>query len=174
MRAQAAREEREENGERRWVEECARAKRKREEVEREEREAKERKQAETAAGSSTLAFEESGVVAAAPTGAKTEEPKALTAAAGEKRAVEETRVAVEVPEEEEEEEVLDATHDMFAGAGKFLLAGGMAGAGASRFPSLPFPSSSSPLPSLPAFPLLTLLFPPTSQSHEPPRPPSTV
>jgi hypothetical protein len=64
-------------------------------------------------------------------------------------------------DEEEEEEVLDATHDMFAGAGKFLLAGGMAGAGASL--SQPTFLSSSVL-------IVTSL----PQSLEPPPPPSTV
>lgn len=59
----------------------------------------------------SLEFEESGVVAAEPARAQ---PTASE--------------PVLVPEEEEEQE-LDATHDMFADAGKFLLAGGVAGAG---------------------------------------------
>lgn len=43
-------------------------------------------------------------------------------------------VLEEEDDDEEEEDEHGATHGMFAGAGKFLLAGGVAGAGAFRLP----------------------------------------
>lgn len=75
--------------------------------------------------SPSLEFEETGVVAADPAREhhhhhhhKIRTPETPTR--------EETGTT---PMAEEEEPELDATHDMFADAGKFLLAGGMAGAG---------------------------------------------
>lgn len=62
---------------------------------------------------------------------------------------------VEGEEEEEEEDELGATHGMFAGAGKFLLAGGLAGAGnfavarctsRAERANLPLVQSREPLP----------------------------
>lgn len=155
LRAQAAREEREENGERRWVEECARAKRKRQEEEEKRRVVAVAQTAEReeggAVGSATLAFEESGIVAAAPAASVIkEDPKKLAGEAAEERRVGEEAKLHDGIEDEEEEEVLDATHDMFAGAGKFLLAGGMAGAGSSHSLSFFFPLRLNSLSFLPS------------------------
>ncbi|BGP41635.1 hypothetical protein JCM10449v2_005626 [Rhodotorula kratochvilovae] len=79
---------------------------------------------------SALEFEESGVVAVDEEKAKAEKAPAAVGA-GMKAAV------VPQPEEEEEVEENDQIADMFAGAGKFLLAGGMAGA-VSRTATAPF------------------------------------
>lgn len=83
--------------------------------------------------SPSLEFEETGVVAADPAREhhhhhhhKIRTPETPTR--------EETGTT---PMAEEEEPELDATHDMFADAGKFLLAGGMAGA-VSRTATAPF------------------------------------
>lgn len=90
--------------------------------------------AKAPASSTSLDFEESGVIV---TDKEREEVKPATK-------VEQAQVAT-VREEEEEEEH-EPTHDMFAGAGKFLLAGGLAGAGA--FPRSRPHISRSPDPSL--------------------------
>ncbi|BGO93151.1 hypothetical protein NBRC10512_007596 [Rhodotorula toruloides] len=114
--------------------------------------------AKAPASSTSLDFEESGVIV---TDKEREEVKPATK-------VEQAQVAT-VREEEEEEEH-EPTHDMFAGAGKFLLAGGLAGA-VSRTATAPFdrlkvylitsPASAPPKPD-PAAQL--------AKSGKPPRP----
>lgn len=82
--------------------------------------------------SPSLEFEETGVVAADP--AREHHHHHHRKARAPETAEEETGTT---PVVEEEEPELDATHDMFADAGKFLLAGGMAGA-VSRTATAPF------------------------------------
>lgn len=80
--------------------------------------------------SASLDFEESGIVV---TDKDREEVGAVPA-------LKQSQVA-SVREGEEEDEEHEPTHDMFAGAGKFLLAGGLAGAGAfAGFAGLPCPA----------------------------------
>ncbi|GAA5940787.1 hypothetical protein JCM1841_004718 [Sporobolomyces salmonicolor] len=97
----------------------------------------------------TVDFEESGVVASdvrSPT-------RGSAAGAGE-------------AEEEEEED--DATQDMFAGAGKFLLAGGMAGA-VSRTATAPFDRLKVYLITSPAEPIKPTTTSSVSKSGKAPR-----
>lgn len=111
--------------------------------------------ARASAISSSLEFEESGVAAtesdvgragaedqaATAKASSGSAPAAATAAAASKPA---TPIAPSPPSpahddvvDEEEDDEHGPMEDMLAGAGKFLLAGGMAGAGASHFLSLP-------------------------------------
>lgn len=63
-------------------------------------------------------------------------------------------VPLDEEEEEEEEEEFGATHGMFAGAGKFLLAGGLAGAGKPACSERRRASTDVTLPQFHAQPLL--------------------
>lgn len=85
--------------------------------------------------SPSLEFEETGVVAADPAREHHHHHHHRKV-----RAPETPQAEAATPAVEEEEPELDATHDMFADAGKFLLAGGMAGAGE---PTTPFTFNSS-------------------------------
>ncbi|GAA6025677.1 hypothetical protein JCM10207_008826 [Rhodosporidiobolus poonsookiae] len=131
-------EEREENAERAYVEAEARARAERRSEAQARMSAIEAAHDADAQGgggvsSAKLAFEDSGVAAVASE-VEDAPPRPLPS-------LEEKRVGEEGArhdgEEEEEDHSDEPTHGMFAGAGKFLLAGGMAGA-VSRTATAPF------------------------------------
>ncbi|GAA6009677.1 uncharacterized protein JCM10292_003888 [Rhodotorula paludigena] len=125
------------NAEQRYVGECERVRRARRDAATNNKGKGKAKAAAEAvarasASSNALEFEESGVVVADPS-TDNLPPKPSKATPAEP-AASNSDALVEQEEEEDEHEPL---HDMFAGAGKFLLAGGMAGA-VSRTATAPF------------------------------------
>ncbi|GAA5841321.1 hypothetical protein JCM11251_001624 [Rhodosporidiobolus azoricus] len=163
LRRLEAEEELRENGEKAWV-----AGRERQRLDRIKEEEKRRRVAQAqeahahggegaSVAGSTLQFEGTGGTVASSSGAAKSSSAEGKAKAKERQAVERVGGAEKHAGEEgeAEEEELDAMQGMFEGAGKFLLAGGMAGA-VSRTATAPFdrlkvylitsPSSPCPAP----------------------------
>ncbi|GAA5913797.1 hypothetical protein JCM6882_007702 [Rhodosporidiobolus microsporus] len=184
LRRMEAEREGRENGERAYVEGRERERRERERREEGRRAVAQAQEVEGGpggtVGASTLQFEESGVVVASSSASSSSSSSGeAKGAAKEAKGGEEKRVgeAEQHDGEEEEEEEHDAMTGMFEGAGKFLLAGGMAGA-VSRTATAPFdrlkvylitsPSAPAPPPPSTAPPIEPL--PPGTKPPKRPRP----